>query len=153
VSGGCAWVWRVTACLGLERLTRYFSRLTVLISMLNPPPIQQPIANEKFIVNQIWQRWFRDLLFPYGYFVTLTASGILSDRYDHVLADTTSGNVTLTLPQQKQGAVYWVKKKTAANTLTVSGGGVNIDGAATKAWTTQYEAYCFWSDGSQWWVF
>ena len=68
-----------------------------------------------------------------------------------VLADTTSGNITLTLPPAADllGRTIVIKKKVAANTLTVDGNGSEtIDGALTLAWTTQYQSYTLTSDGT-----
>lgn len=72
--------------------------------------------------------------------VTLTAND------DIVLVDTTSGSVTVTLPDARQHAnhVFHVKKMIAANTCTVQRSGSDtIDGAATSAWTTRYECRSF----------
>lgn len=120
---------------------------------LKPPPIQHPVIDDSGKVNQIWASWFRGIPNPYGQFISLSANTSLTQTYDHVLVDTSGGSVTLTLPRPSMGVVYWIKKASAANTLTVSGGGANIDGGASKSWTTQYEAHVFWSDGNQWWVF
>lgn len=68
-----------------------------------------------------------------------------------VLVTTSGGNVTLTLPAPADvpGFRVEVKKLTAANTLTLSSS-ANIDGAATLAWTTQYQSYRLVSDGGTW---
>lgn len=67
---------------------------------------------------------------------------------DHLIrVDTTAGAITVTLPNAtlSLGQVYVVKKiDAAANAVTVQGtGGQTIDGAATKAWSTQYTAVRF----------
>ena len=66
-----------------------------------------------------------------------------------VLADTTAGNVTLTLPAPATvpGFRLDVKKLVAGNTLTLASA-ANIDGAATLAWTTRYQSYSIISDGA-----
>lgn len=70
--------------------------------------------------------------------------------------DTTSGNVTITLPDATEVAAdtrFIVKRTTAgANSLTVATGGGNIDGAATKSMATQYDVFTFVSDGSNYWI-
>jgi hypothetical protein len=45
---------------------------------------------------------------------------------------------TVTLPTLTDGAEFVIKKTVAAGTVTVSGGGKNIDGAASFNLTTQY---------------
>ena len=70
--------------------------------------------------------------------------------------DTTSGNVTITLPNAADvtpDTPYIVKRTTAGvNTLTVTTGGGNIDGAATKSMPTQYDTFTFVSDGTNYWI-
>lgn len=71
-------------------------------------------------------------------------------------ADTTAGNVTVTLPDatgQTADIIYTVKRISAgANTLTVATDGGNIDGAATFSIPTQYASYSFVSDGANYWI-
>lgn len=70
--------------------------------------------------------------------------------------DTTSASVTVTLPAATEVTAdtrFIVKRTTAgANTLTVSTGGGNIDGAATKSMPTQYDKFTFVSDGTNYWI-
>lgn len=70
--------------------------------------------------------------------------------------DTTSGSVTVTLPDATTvtpDTPFVVKRTTAgANSLTVSTGGGNIDGAATKSMATQYDTFTFVSDGTNYWI-
>jgi len=81
--------------------------------------------------------------------VAATATVSLTWPLTLVLADTTAGNVTLTLPAPATvpGFRLDVKKLIAANTLTLSSS-ANIDGAATLAWTTRYQSYSLISDGA-----
>jgi len=84
---------------------------------------------------------------------TLTASDSISPFSGLVLVNTTSGSVTVTLPAAAdcKGRVYQFKKTVAANTVTLDPAGTEtIDGAATLAWTTQYQSYTLCSDGSGW---
>jgi len=72
-----------------------------------------------------------------------------------LLVTTSGGSVTLTLPPAASvvGMRLETKKLTAANTLTLDAdGSETIDGAATLAWTTQYQAYSIVSDGAVWHV-
>ena len=70
-----------------------------------------------------------------------------------VLADTTSNNITITLPTNSSsiaGRIYVVKKKAGANTLTVGRNGANIDGSASDITVSTYSM--LQSDGTDWWV-
>lgn len=71
-------------------------------------------------------------------------------------ADTTSANVTITLPDAADvtpDIIYTVKRISGGvNTLTVQTGGGNIDGAASQTINTQYASYSYVSDGSNWWI-
>jgi hypothetical protein len=83
----------------------------------------------------------------------ITASATLTAADNVVGADTTSGNVTVTLPPPGpiQGHRFTVKKLVAGNTLTVSSS-ANIDGSGTSAWTTNQEARTFESTGTTYWI-
>jgi hypothetical protein len=85
----------------------------------------------------------------------VTASEAVQPSDDIVLVDTTAGSVTLTLPAAAtvRGQWYEFKKLVAANTLTLDPANAEtIDGAATLAWTTQYQCYTVYSDGTEWWI-
>jgi hypothetical protein len=46
-----------------------------------------------------------------------------------------------------------VRPEVAANTLTLDPANAEtIDGAATLAWTTQYQCFTVYSDGTEWWI-
>lgn len=69
------------------------------------------------------------------------------------LCDATGGSFAITLPD----AAVWkhrmiaIKKTTAANTVTVdTTSSQTIDGAATKAFTAQYDGLTVVSDGVNW---
>ena len=69
--------------------------------------------------------------------------------------DTTAASVTVTLPDAADtvSIIYTVKRKSAGvNTLTVATIAGDIDGAATKALTLQYDHFAFTSDGTQYWI-
>lgn len=69
--------------------------------------------------------------------------------------NTTAANVTVTLPDAADtvAIVYTVKRLTAgANTLTVGTIAGTIDGAATHSIATQYLAYSYLSDGSNYFI-
>jgi hypothetical protein len=70
-----------------------------------------------------------------------------------VIGDTTAGNFTASLEASPtSGQIHVIKKKVAANILTLSGNGNNIDGAATFPITTQYESVTVQFDGTKWWI-
>lgn len=80
----------------------------------------------------------------------LAASATVGLTFPHtlVVVDTTSGNVTVTLPAPATvpGFRIEIKKTVAANTCTAASS-ANIDGAGTLAWTTRYQSYSLISDG------
>lgn len=83
--------------------------------------------------------------------VTAATTVLLTDFL--VQADTTGGNVTVTLPaaDAAPGRVFHVKKLVAANTLTIAAAGSDlIDGAATVAVTTQWQTTTVLSVGTAW---
>lgn len=63
----------------------------------------------------------------------------------HIEADTTSGNITVTLPNDEKIAcrVIVISKKVAANQITVDGNGKNINGSATHAITALHKCHGF----------
>lgn len=71
-------------------------------------------------------------------------------------ADTTNGDVTVTLPDATTvtaDTVFTVKRISGgANTLTVTTGGGNIDGTASHSIPTQYASYSYVSDGTNYWI-
>lgn len=81
---------------------------------------------------------------------TLTISGI----FQIVRADTTSNNITATLPTAvgNTGYMFWIKRVSGGSNIvtvdTVSS--QTIDGASTAVLTVQYEAVGFYSNGSNW---
>lgn len=86
--------------------------------------------------------------------VTKTANYTVTTADHLVYADTTGGNITLTLPALAgvtQNVVYSFQKTAAANTLTLDAdGSETIDGAATLALTAQHARVDLVSNGSQW---
>lgn len=82
-----------------------------------------------------------------------TAKSLLETDY-YMVGDTTGGNITFTLPKANscRNKQYYVKKKVAGNTLTVAANSAdNIEGAASVAFTTQYDGSGFISDGVNRW--
>jgi hypothetical protein len=82
-----------------------------------------------------------------------TSNYTLTDSDDVILGDTTSGNVTLTLPAaaSRTGRRYTVIKTVAANSLIIDGNGAEtISGAATQTLTQRFHALNLVCDGSGW---
>jgi len=72
---------------------------------------------------------------------------------DCVLADASSGNITITLPEPPKATEIHVKKiDSSTNVVTVVPNGGSIDGEASKKISTPYESYLFISDGSNWYI-
>jgi len=72
---------------------------------------------------------------------------------DHLLyADTSGGGFTFTLPASPvAGEAHTFKKIASANTLTIDGDGIDIDGSATLA-MTGLQARSIQFDGTEWWI-
>lgn len=88
-------------------------------------------------------------------FRTVTASETLTAQDDVVLADATSGAITLTLPPVTDGYKEFCVKKidASANAVTIDGdGSETIDGATTLVLASQYDTAKFASDGTEWWI-
>lgn len=87
--------------------------------------------------------------------VTYTAgTHTITNGYELILCDTSGGGVTVDLPDptQSKGKKYYFKKTTTSHQVTITGGGADIDGSATKVMTTQFETCTVISDGVQWWL-
>jgi len=80
-------------------------------------------------------------------FLTVTANYTVTDAYDYVLVDTTSGNLTVTLPPAKGAREVEIAKKVAANTLVIipSGSDTVVGDTSvvvTERWTSlRFKAY------------
>jgi hypothetical protein len=85
--------------------------------------------------------------------VTKTANYTLVASDDVILIDASAGDVTITFPvTSTSGKTYTGKRiDNTANTVTLSGNGNNIDGAAT-ATLFPYESIVSIGDGSDWWI-
>lgn len=85
---------------------------------------------------------------------TVTTTTTLDTTHYTVLADATSGNITINLPTaaSASGRVYVIKKTdSSANTVTIDGSGAEtIDGATTNVISTQYVSITIQSNGTFW---
>jgi hypothetical protein len=88
--------------------------------------------------------------------VTKTADYTATLFNTTILVDATGGNRTITLPTaaSQPGMILHIKKIDASgNSVTIDGNGSEtIDGATTKATTTQYAGWTIQSDGSAWYI-
>jgi len=87
---------------------------------------------------------------------TKTSSYVMTTADGTILADATSGAITITLPAAASAAetIFTIKKKdVTSNIVTVDANGAElIDGSTTYDLSTQYEAIKIQSDGSAWWI-
>lgn len=85
---------------------------------------------------------------------TITSSGAINESQNIILADSTSGVVTLTLPSAvgNPGRMYFIKRISATKNLvkiaTVSA--QTIDGGTGYSLGWQYHSICLISDGANW---
>lgn len=86
----------------------------------------------------------------------ITASYTVVDGDRVVLADATSGAITLTLPLASQSRgmpLKVIKTDSSVNAVTLSGvGAENINGSSTKVLASQYETVEIICDGTEWFV-
>lgn len=83
----------------------------------------------------------------------IAASTQAIGKYSVYLADATSGNITISLPDadKAENAVYTFKKTDASgNYVRFQSSSANIDGASTLSTTTRYVSYTVLSDGTSW---
>ena len=91
--------------------------------------------------------------------ITVSSNTILDESHHTVLCDTTSNNISITLPLANScnGRMYKIKNIVAGiNIVSVNGNGANIDGSiipyviAYSGGVMQYNT--FQSDGANWWI-
>lgn len=91
----------------------------------------------------------------YSTLFTVTANYTASQGDQIILVDCSGGARTVTLPAASAVAnkTFRVKKvDSSGNTLTVQASAGNIDGAASKVWSTALQGFGFVSDGANYWV-
>ena len=92
---------------------------------------------------------------PSGLAATVTkTANYTATADDHTIrVDTTSGNVTISLPAAASsvGRIFYIKKVAAANTVTIDpSGSETIDGSSTATLSSNYEHTVVQSNGSSW---
>lgn len=79
---------------------------------------------------------------------------VVADRNTLILGDSTSGTITMTLPDATvvgNGFLLSFKKLVAANSMIIAGsGGQTIDGGSTYTLIKQYESVTMVSNGTNW---
>lgn len=87
--------------------------------------------------------------------ITVTSNYVASIGDSIILVDASGGNRTINLPnaQDVGEKIFRVKKiDSSGNSVTVDPLAGNVDGAATKVWTTALQGYGFVSDGANYWT-
>ena len=106
-------------------------------------------AVEENLADGIWQRLVTaidDTDSPY------TAD---PDTEQIIIADSTSGTITINLPAagSSTNKLYTVKHVGGANNVVLDGNASEtIDGATTHTLSTQYEVVSIVCDGTEWWI-
>ncbi|RLG66802.1 hypothetical protein DRN89_00110 [archaeon] len=88
-----------------------------------------------------------------GWSLKKVSSDYSASSNEFVLADASAGAITISLPSPSANARVAVKKiDSSTNEVVVDAGTSKIDGVTTKTLKTQYEAYEFYCDGSEWYI-
>lgn len=88
-----------------------------------------------------------------GFGIEQVSSDTIVGANSFILANSGSGNVTLTLPAAASytGILYHIKKTNSSNEVIISGGGSNIDAEASIKLSSGNQGYLkVMSDGTQW---
>jgi len=85
---------------------------------------------------------------------TKTADYTVTSSDEVILADATSGDITITLPSASTGLHYYIKKiDSSSNKVIVDGdGSETIDGSTTQDIISQYDTIEIVSDGTGWYI-
>lgn len=118
-------------------------------------PIEWGDANLKLLAKAVIQAQERLIMHPLNV-ASVTANYTATENDLVVLADATTGAITVTLPSThgREGRRLIVKKTdSSGNAVTIDGNGAEtIDGATTVALSTQYATREMVSDLSNWHV-
>jgi len=132
--------------------------LEFLINDAEGAPTAQPTLNTRwevmleYVDSSEVVRWHVQ---EHNASVTYTAgTHTITNGYELILCDTSGGAVTIDLPDPtlSKGKKYYFKKITTSHQVTITGGGYDIDGSASKVMTNQFEACQIISNGVQWWI-
>jgi len=88
-----------------------------------------------------------------GWVLKEVTSDYAASSNEFILAKASANPITITLPTPAANLRVAVKKvDDTANEVIVDAGTSKIDGATTKTLKTQYEAYAFYCNGSEWFI-
>ena len=88
-----------------------------------------------------------------GWILKEVTSDYTASSNEFVLADASAAPITISLPSPTANARVAVKKiDSSTNEVVVDAGTSKIDGSTTFTLKTQYEAYEFYCDGSEWFI-
>jgi len=88
-----------------------------------------------------------------GWTLKEVSSDYTASSNEFILANASANPITITLPTPAANLRVAVKKiDSSANEVIVDAGTSKIDGASTKTLKTQYEAYEFYCDGTEWFI-
>ncbi len=130
---------------------------TTRFAIENPLPAP-PLPRKRLTMTFVWDgARARELMRQYDQnptWVTKASNAVLSLAERRIAADTSQGNITITLPRAdtaQMGARFLIKKVAAANVVTInSAAGFKIDGAPSFALTAPWAVVELESDGNQW---
>lgn len=124
------------------------------------PQLTTPAAGDLLVIddasaNETKHIRFDDLGGRYMTIESKSSDFNAAEGIDLYLCDATSGAITVTLPASPtDGTVLRAKKIDASgNAVTIDGdAGDTIDGATTKALSSQYDTATIAFDGTEWWI-
>ena len=88
-----------------------------------------------------------------GWTLKEVTSDYTASSNEFILANASANPITISLPSPSANARVAVKKiDSSANEVVVDAGASKIDGATTKTLKTQYEAYEFYCNGTEWFI-
>ena len=88
-----------------------------------------------------------------GWTLKEVTSDYTASSNEFILANASANPITISLPSPSANARVAVKKiDSSTNEVVVDAGTSKIDGATTKTLKTQYEAYGFYCDGTEWFI-
>lgn len=122
-------------------------------SSKNTNQVQNNVPDDEQIKSTEWNNHVNDQK-SRGYdTVSSVTSDYTASAQETVLVDTSSNNVTVTLPSPSEAAVVTVKVTDATNMTTIATpGSETIDGDSNKTITNQYNALEIASDGTNYYI-
>ena len=118
------------------------------------PPTYKGYAS-KFVVVRADEKGltFGDVPPSGGWSLKEVSSNYTASSNEFVLANASAGAITITLPSPSANVRVAVKKiDDTTNEVVVDAGTSKIDGRTTFTLKTQYEAYEFYCNGTEWFI-